>query len=182
MLETVVFLKYMWPWVHYGLYIHMHEARSVLFLDNSFISEKTISVWICKKNIALKISYKIVALFTENYPSCSQLQSLFNHICIWTTCYWMNTHYIFQINFSLHVAPRLVSTIYSSCELERDHPFLYFFVLSLLKSLFRILCPSTSKQFNNATRLLVCSRHHLSCRVMMTYNLSLIWIKSRENQ
>ena len=24
---------------------------------------------ICKKNIALKISYKIVALFTENYPS-----------------------------------------------------------------------------------------------------------------
>ena len=24
----------------------------------------------CKKNIALKIAYKIVALFTENYPSC----------------------------------------------------------------------------------------------------------------
>ena len=48
---------------------HIHEARSVLFLDKSFISEKTISVWICKKNIALKISYKIVALFTENYPS-----------------------------------------------------------------------------------------------------------------
>ena len=23
----------------------------------------------CKKNVALKISYKIVALFTENYPS-----------------------------------------------------------------------------------------------------------------
>ena len=42
---------------------------------------------------------------------CSHLQSLFNHICIWTTSYWMNTHYIFQINFSLHVAPRLASTI-----------------------------------------------------------------------
>ena len=27
---------------------------------------------ICKKNIALKISYKIVALFTENYPSLAQ--------------------------------------------------------------------------------------------------------------
>ena len=26
---------------------------------------------------------------------CSHLQSLFNHICIWTTSYWMNTHYQF---------------------------------------------------------------------------------------
>ena len=47
--------------------------------DKSFISEKTISVWICKKNIALEISYKIVALFTENYPS--HPKSLFWPVC-----------------------------------------------------------------------------------------------------
>ena len=43
-------------------------------LDKSFISEKTILVLNCKKNIALKISYKIVALFTENYPSTQTTQ------------------------------------------------------------------------------------------------------------
>ena len=32
----------------------------------------------CKKNIAMKVTYKIVALFTENYPSISHRQfSLF---------------------------------------------------------------------------------------------------------
>ena len=49
-------------------YTQMHEAGSVLFWQVFYLREWNFSLN-CKKIIALKIAYKIVAFFTENHPS-----------------------------------------------------------------------------------------------------------------
>ena len=50
----------------------IYEARISPTLT-SLLSQRRQFGLNCKKNIAMKITYKIVALFTENYPSLQQL-------------------------------------------------------------------------------------------------------------
>ena len=50
--------------------IHTCMKQDQSYSRQVFLSQRRqFWFWIVKKNIALKISYKIVALFTENYPS-----------------------------------------------------------------------------------------------------------------
>ena len=52
------------------MYLYTYAQSKISPTMTSLLSQRRQFGLNCKKIIALKIAYKIVAFFTENYPSC----------------------------------------------------------------------------------------------------------------